>query len=99
MAATSHAYRTPCTVCELDATKTGITRYRTTMASTDQTACTMADAAGGAVTALGVPHACNAHNASLPASPMNRRIDATTSERTVQPGFVCRIGSRVVRFC
>jgi hypothetical protein len=30
---------------------------------------------------------------------MNSRIDATTSERTVHPGFVCRIGTSDVRFC
>jgi hypothetical protein len=30
---------------------------------------------------------------------MNSRTAATTSERTVQPGFVCRIGTNVVRFC
>src|ERR1700730_2432104 len=57
-AATSQAYRQPCNVCELAATNTGITRYRTTIPSTDQTACTMADAAGGAGTALGVAQDC-----------------------------------------
>ena len=30
--------------------------------------------------------------------PMNSRTAATTSDRMVQPGLVCRIGSSVLRF-
>src|SRR5450759_295188 len=99
MAATPHAYRQAFTVCWLDAAKIGIRRYSTTMASTDHTAWATADAAGGAVTAVRVTHEWSGHNARRPATPMNSRIDATTRERTVHPGLVCRIGSSVVRFC
>ena len=69
------------------------------MASTDHTACVTADAAGGEVMAVRVTHELSGHNARRPARPMNSRTEATTSERTVHPGFVCRIGSSVVRFC
>src|ERR1700730_8643208 len=80
-AATSQAYRQPCNVCELAATNTGITRYRTTIPSTDQTACTMADAAGGAGTALCVTQDCSGHSARRPGRPKNSRIEASTNDR------------------
>src|SRR5258708_6419747 len=81
IAAAPHAYRRPFTVCELEATVIGISRYSTTIATTDHTACVTADAAGGAVTALRVAPDCSGPTASRPATPTNRRIDATTSER------------------
>ena len=68
------------------------------MATTDHADCAIADAAGGAVTAVCVIHEVSGQRARRPPTPMNRRIDATTSERTVQPGLVCRIGSSVLRF-
>ena len=55
------------------------------------------EAAGGAVTTVRVIHECSGHNARRPATPTNRRIDATTRERTVQPGLVWRMGTSVVR--
>src|ERR1700704_1746399 len=80
IAAAAHAYTMPLTVCVLDAMTIGIKRYRTTIASTDQTACAMAEAAGGAVTAVFVTHECSGHKARRPATPTNNKIDATTSE-------------------
>jgi hypothetical protein len=61
--------------------------------------CTMAHAAGGAEGAVCVIQVVNGHSARRPATPTNSSTDATTSERTVQPGFVCRIGSSDVRSC
>jgi len=90
-----HAWR----VCWLEATRIGITRYSSTIASTDQADCAIAEAAGGAVTVVCVIHAVNGHSASRPAIPSDSRTDPTTSDLTVQPGFVCRIGSSVLRFC
>ena len=58
------------------------------MPATDHTPCTIAEAAGGAVTAVCVAHDENGQSASLPATPTNSSTDATTSERVVQPGLV-----------
>ena len=98
-AAAAHAYRHASSVCVFDATKIGISRYRTTMPITDHTACTIAEAAGGATAAVPVAHECSGQNARRPATPTNSRTDPTTSDLTVHPGFVCRIGSSVLRFC
>ena len=98
-AATPHSARHACRVCGLDARKIGITRYNTTIATTDQAACTITQAAGGAEREVCVIQELKGHSARRPAIPMNKRTDPTTSERTVHPGLVCRIGSRVLRFC
>ena len=74
-------------------------RYSTATATTDQADCARAEAAAGAVTAVCVIQELRGHKASRPAMPMKSRTEPTTSERTVQPGFVCRIGSNVLRFC
>src|SRR5258708_27017015 len=66
IAAAPHAYRRPFTVWELEATAIGISRYSTTIATTDHTACVTADAAGGAVTAVRVTQDCSGHTASRP---------------------------------
>src|ERR1700682_308613 len=55
-AATEHAYRHACIVWALEATKIGINLYSTTIPITDQTACAMADAAGGATITAFVTH-------------------------------------------
>src|SRR5438132_12308766 len=84
-------------VCWFDATTIGIKRYSTTIATTDHADCASADAAAGAVTAVCVIQELSGHRASRPAMPIPSRTEPTTSERTVQPGLVCRIGSSVVR--
>jgi len=38
-------------------------------------------------------------NARRPAMPIMRSTEPTTSDRTVHPGLVCRMGSRVLRVC
>src|SRR5579864_1860754 len=88
----AHAYMANLRVCALEAKKIGITRYSTTTARTDHADCAIADAAGGAVVAVCVSHDCSGHSASLPPTPSMSSTEATTSDRTVQPGLVCRIG-------
>ena len=73
----------------------GINRYSNTTASTDHTDCTIATAAGGAVVDVCVIQELNGHSARRPATPMNSSTEPTTSERTVQPGLVWRIGINV----
>src|SRR5690242_9902210 len=68
-------------------------------ASTDHTDCTMATAAGGAVVDVCVSHDENGHSASRPATPINKRTEPTTSDRTVQPGFVWRMGISADSVC
>ena len=88
-----------CKSCGLEATKIGIRRNSTTIATTDQVACTIAIAAGGAVTAVWVSQEPSGQSASRPPVPRKRSTDATTSDRTVHPGLVCRMGSSAPRFC
>ena len=68
------------------------------MPTTGHADCAMADAAVGAVAEVMVSQPLNGHKASRPATPTNRSTDPTTIERTVHPGFVCRIGKSVARF-
>src|SRR2546429_2007145 len=96
---TPHAITRSRIVCWFEAWKIGSSRYSTVVATTGHTACTMAEAAGGAVVAVDVTHECSGHSASRPATPTNSSTEATTSCRTVQPAVVCRMGTRSARFC
>src|SRR5947208_11291927 len=93
----AHATSIACSVLVFEATKTGVSRYRTTTATIDHAACATAHAAAGAVTPVRVIHAVNGHSAIRPATPTKSSAEPTTIERSVQPGFVCRIGTSVVR--
>src|SRR6476660_2768562 len=84
-------------VCAFEATKIGVNRYRTTMATIDHAACAAAHPAAGAVTPVRVIHAVKGQSARRPATPTKSSAEPTTIERTVHPGFVCRIGTSVVR--
>src|SRR5438309_10677597 len=53
---TPHAITRSRIVCWFEAWKIGSSRYSTVIASTGHTACTMAEAAGGAVVAVDVVH-------------------------------------------
>src|SRR5579859_5523352 len=88
IAATAHAITRSRIVCAFDAATMGSSRYSTVIASTGHTAWAMAEAAGGAVVAVPVTHECTGHNARRPATPTNRRTEATTSWRTVHPAVV-----------
>ena len=98
-AETAHAARNTCSVWLLEAAKIGVRRYSTTMPMTDHADCTIADAAVGAVVEVIVTQPLNGHSASRPTTPTNKSTEPSTIERTVHPGFVCRMGSRVARFC
>src|SRR5690242_14749377 len=68
-AETAHATTSTWRVRGLVAEKIGVSRYRTTIPTTDHTACTIAEAATGAVVAVCVIHELKGQSASLPPTP------------------------------
>src|SRR5713101_8229628 len=63
IAATPHAYTRSRSVAVVVAATIGMSRYRTTMATTDHTDCAIALAAGAAVDAVRVNQGCSGHRA------------------------------------
>src|SRR5439155_24681036 len=98
IAATAHAPRSTCSVRWLEETKIGVKRYRKTIPTTDQTDCTIADAAPGADVTVCVTHDENGDSARRPPIPKNSRTAAPTSTRNAQTGLGSRTGSQGMRF-
>src|SRR5260370_38392675 len=73
-------------ICMFEAAMNGMILSRTTMATTDQTDCAIALAAGGEVRAVLVSQFCSGQRASRPATPTNRRMGAAVAVLRATPG-------------
>src|SRR5260370_37958868 len=81
-------------ICMFEAAMNGMILSKTTMATTDQTDCAIALAAGGEVRAVLVSQFCSGQRASRPATPTNRRMEAAGGVLGTQAGGVGTVGGR-----